>query len=79
MSNENATGWVVEHYTDAGPIGKVISPQLREVLELLASGQADGLVVAKLGQLSRPIINAANIIEALSGPGPLGLWCEYCR
>jgi DNA invertase Pin-like site-specific DNA recombinase len=44
--------------------GKVIGPQLREVLQLLASGQGDGLVVAKLDRLSRSIINAANIIEA---------------
>lgn len=62
-------GWVVEHYTDAGVSGKVIGPQLREVLQLLASGQGDGLVVAKLDRLSRSIVNAANIIEAAQAQG----------
>lgn len=56
-------GWVVEHRTDAGVSGKIIGPSLREILQLLASGQGDGLVVAKLDRLSRSIINAANIIE----------------
>jgi DNA invertase Pin-like site-specific DNA recombinase len=56
--------WDVEYHTDAGVSGKVIGPQLREVLQLLASGQGDGLVVAKLDRLSRSIIDAANIIEA---------------
>ena len=55
--------WKVKHFSDEGVSGKVIGPQLREVLELLASGQADGLIVAKLDRLSRSIINAANIIE----------------
>ncbi|MCV7215020.1 recombinase family protein [Mycobacterium crocinum] len=62
-------GWAVEHYTDAGVTGKVIGPRLREVLELLASGQGDGLVVAKLDRLSRSIVNAANIIEAAQEQG----------
>lgn len=62
-------GWAVEHYTDAGVTGKVIGPRLREVLELLASGQGDGLVVAKLDRLSRSIVNAANIIEAAQAQG----------
>jgi DNA invertase Pin-like site-specific DNA recombinase len=56
-------GWNVEHYVDAGVSGKVIGPQLREVLQLLRSGQGDGLVVAKLDRFSRSIVNAANIIE----------------
>jgi DNA invertase Pin-like site-specific DNA recombinase len=56
-------GWTVEHFTDAGVTGKVIGPQLREVLELLATGQGDGLVEAKLDRLSRSIINAANVIN----------------
>jgi DNA invertase Pin-like site-specific DNA recombinase len=62
-------GWAMEHYTDAGVSGKVIGPQLREVLQLLASGQGDGLVVAKLDRLSRSIVNAANIIEAAQAQG----------
>jgi DNA invertase Pin-like site-specific DNA recombinase len=62
-------GWAVEHYTDAGVSGKVIGPQLREVLQLLASGQGDGLVIAKLDRLSRSIVNAANIIGAAQAQG----------
>lgn len=57
-------GWTVGHYSDEGVSGKVVGPQLLEALQLLASGQADGLVVAKLDRLSRSIINAANMIEA---------------
>lgn len=57
-------GWLIEHVTDAGVSGKNIGPQLRKALDLLASGQADGLVVAKLDRLSRSIINASNILEA---------------
>ena len=49
--------------------GKIIGPSLREVLQLLASGQGDGLVVAKMDRLARSIINAANIIEAAQAQG----------
>ena len=62
-------GWALEHFTDAGVSGKIIGPSLREVLQLLASGQGDGLVVAKLDRLSRSIINAANIIESAKAQG----------
>lgn len=62
-------GWDMEHYTDAGVSGKVIGPQLQEVLQLLANGQGDGLVVAKLDRLSRSIINAANVIEYAQAQG----------
>ncbi|WP_313901622.1 recombinase family protein [Mycobacterium sp. SMC-2] len=62
-------GWAVEHYKDAGVSGKVIGPQLREVLQLLGSGQGDGLVVAKLDRLSRSIVNATSIIEAAQAQG----------
>jgi hypothetical protein len=56
--------WTVEHFADEGVSGKTIGPKLQEALQLLASGQGDGLVVAKLDRLSRSIVNAANIIEA---------------
>jgi DNA invertase Pin-like site-specific DNA recombinase len=56
--------WDVEHYADEGASGKSINGRLREALQLLASGQGDGLVVAKLDRLSRSIVDAANIIEA---------------
>nr|WP_308204876.1 MULTISPECIES: recombinase family protein [Mycolicibacterium] len=39
------------------------------MLQLLTSGQADGLVVAKLDRLSRSIVNAANIIESAQAQG----------
>jgi DNA invertase Pin-like site-specific DNA recombinase len=39
------------------------------VLQLLASGQGDGLVLAKLDRLSRSIVNAANIIESAQAQG----------
>ena len=62
-------GWTVEHYSDEGVSGKIVGPKLLEVLQLLASGQADGLVVAKLDRLSRSIINAANMIDAAQKQG----------
>lgn len=62
-------GWQIDHVTDAGVSGKNIGPQLRKALDLLASGQADGLVVAKLDRLSRSIINASNILEAAQSQG----------
>lgn len=62
-------GWTVEHFTDAGVSGKVIGPQLREVLQRLGAGDADGLIVAKLDRMSRSIVNAANIIEAAQKQG----------
>jgi DNA invertase Pin-like site-specific DNA recombinase len=62
-------GWTAEHFADEGVSGKVVGPQLREVLRLLASGQGDGLVVAKLDRLSRSIVNAANIIESAQAQG----------
>jgi DNA invertase Pin-like site-specific DNA recombinase len=62
-------GWDVEHFADEGTSGKVIGANLREVLQLLASGQGDGMVVAKLKRLSRSIINAANILEAADAQG----------
>ena len=56
--------WNVEYFTDPGVTGKIVGLQLQEVLQLLASGQGDGLVVAKLDRLSRSILNASRIIEA---------------
>ncbi|AMU74383.1 recombinase RecB [Mycobacteroides abscessus] len=61
--------WTVEHFADEGVSGKNIGPRLSEVLQLLASGQGDGLVVAKLDRLSRSIVNASNIIESAQAQG----------
>lgn len=62
-------GWTVEHYADEGVSGKVIGPELQKVLQLLSTGQGDGLIVAKLDRLSRSIINAAHIIEQANRQG----------
>ncbi|CAM3636389.1 recombinase family protein [Mycobacterium frederiksbergense] len=62
-------GWSVEHLADEAVSGKSIGPELRKALELLASGQADGLIVAKLDRMSRSIVNAANIIESAQAQG----------
>lgn len=62
-------GWAVEHYADEGASGKYINGNLREVLQLLASGQGDGLIVAKLDRLARSVVHAANIIEDAQAQG----------
>jgi DNA invertase Pin-like site-specific DNA recombinase len=62
-------GWDIEHYSDQGASGKYINANLREVLQLLAAGQGDGLIVAKMDRLARSIINAANIIELANEQG----------
>jgi DNA invertase Pin-like site-specific DNA recombinase len=62
-------GWAMEYLADEGASGKYINEGLREALQLLASGQADGLVVAKMDRLARSIIHAANIIERASDQG----------
>ena len=62
-------GWDVEHFADEGASGKYINEKLREVLQLLASGQGDGLVVSKMDRLARSIINAADIMERANGQG----------
>ena len=56
-------GWQLEHFTDESVSGKLMGPSLQEALQLLASGQGDGLVVATLDRLSRSVVNASNIIE----------------
>lgn len=62
-------GWTVEHYADEGASGKYINGSLREVLGLLASGQGDGLIVAKLDRLARSVVHAANIIQDAQDQG----------
>ena len=53
--------WTVQHLADEGASGKYINANLQEALQLLASGQGDGLIVAKLDRLARSIVHAANI------------------
>jgi DNA invertase Pin-like site-specific DNA recombinase len=62
-------GWAVEHYADEGASGKYINGNLRHVLHFLASGQGDGLIVAKLDRLARSVVHAANIIESAQAQG----------
>ncbi len=62
-------GWDVEYFSDEGASGKYINGGLREALQLLASAQGDGLVVAKMDRLARSIINAADVIERASEQG----------
>ena len=56
-------GWDVEHFVDEAASGKYINGNLREVLHLLARGQGDGLIVAKLDRLARSVVHAANILR----------------
>jgi DNA invertase Pin-like site-specific DNA recombinase len=62
-------GWDVEHYADEGASGKYINQNLRDVLQLLASGQGDGLVVSKMDRLARSIIHAADIMDRANTQG----------
>lgn len=62
-------GWTIEHFVDEGASGKYINEKLREVLQLLASGQGDGLVVSKMDRLARSIINAADIMDRANSQG----------
>jgi DNA invertase Pin-like site-specific DNA recombinase len=55
--------WTFELMEDLGCSGKHVNPQLRRALDLLGSGQFDGLVVAKLDRLARSVRHASAIIE----------------
>lgn len=63
LSECESRGWEVEVLADLGASGKHVNPQLRRALDLLASGQADGLVVAKLDRLARSVRHASAIID----------------
>lgn len=56
-------GWTVEVVADLGRSGKQVNPELRRALDLLSSGQADGLVLAKLDRLARSVRHASAIID----------------
>lgn len=62
-------GWTVEHFADEGKSGKHVNEGLRDALDLLAAGQADGLVVTKLDRLARSVIHASEIIERANEQG----------
>lgn len=58
-------GWeLVELIRDEGQSGKDLDrPGLKRALELIASGDADGLVVSKLDRLSRSVIDFSDLLE----------------
>jgi len=59
-------GWdLVQVFEDAGASGKALSgrPALAEALEAVRGGVADALVVAKLGRLSRSLLDFAGLME----------------
>ena len=54
----------VRMFRDEGLSGKTLErPALMEALELIACGEADGLVVAKLDRLTRSVIDFALLLE----------------
>jgi len=58
-------GWeTVAHLTDAGVSGKSLSgrPALSQALQLVTSGHADALAVAKLDRLSRSLLDFASLM-----------------
>jgi len=52
-----------------GRSGKAMSPELREVLDRLAAGEAQGLMVTKIDRLTRSVSVASDIITAAQGQG----------
>ncbi len=62
-------GWAVTWRVDEGCSGKQTNPELRQALELLASGQAEALVVAKMDRLARSVAHASDIMELARSQG----------
>jgi DNA invertase Pin-like site-specific DNA recombinase len=57
-------GWEFHSYRDEGLSGKSLErPALRAALERIASGDANGLVVAKLDRLSRSMVDFGMLLE----------------
>lgn len=58
-------GWhLAEMVTDDGLSGKTLErPGLQRALNMIASGQADALVVAKLDRLSRSVVDFGTLLE----------------
>lgn len=67
----SAQGWVVgKVIVDGGASGKNLEREgIQEALTLLAEGQYDGLVVAKLDRATRSVVDAANLIERAKTQG----------
>lgn len=62
-------GWSVEWIADEGASGKSINPGLRRALHQCETGQAEGIVVAKMDRLARSVIHAADILAAAKAQG----------
>jgi len=63
-------GWHVTWITDAGHSAKTLTrPGVTKALHLLASGDADALVVAKLDRLSRSVVDFANTLALAKKQG----------
>ncbi len=65
-------GWeAVAHLTDAGVSGKSLSgrPALSQALQLVTSGGADALAVAKLDRLSRSLLDFAGLMARSQSEG----------
>ncbi|RZL78266.1 MAG: recombinase RecB [Rhodococcus sp. (in: high G+C Gram-positive bacteria)] len=62
-------GWELTILRDEGASGKQVNPGLRNALEQLASGLADGLVVAKMDRVSRSLLHAVEILDTAKAQG----------
>ncbi|MDV7088672.1 recombinase family protein [Rhodococcus opacus] len=62
-------GWELTILRDEGASGKQVNPGLRNALEQLASGLADGLVVAKMDRVSRSLLHAVEILDTAKSQG----------
>lgn len=62
-------GWEVTMLSDPGKSGKFVNSQLRKALELLATGQTDGLVVAKMDRLARSVGHAVDVLNLAKAQG----------
>lgn len=69
MAECERRGWTYELFSDLGCSGKHVNPELRRGLDMLASGQFDGLMVAKLDRLARSVRHASAIIDSAISQG----------
>lgn len=61
--------WELTILRDEGASGKQVNPGLRNALEQLSSGLADGLVVAKMDRISRSLLHAVEILDTAKAQG----------
>ncbi|KQU34213.1 recombinase family protein [Rhodococcus sp. Leaf233] len=60
--------WELTVLRDEGLSGSQVNPGLRNALEQLAAGLADGLIVTELDRMSRSLLHAVEIMERARGP-----------